>query len=212
MNYRLILLLVTILGLGLTQPHFFEKTSGRELVSPPSSLQYFTFGNREVMADLFWIRAIQDFDYCEEKLAEQLCKGNGWLAKTLLLITDLSKHFRMAYSAGGIALTVIISDYAGASLLFDKGVVNLPNDWVIAYKAAYHALFEEQNKGKAAELMAKAAQNGAPEWVYLLSTRLYTEAGKKEMATRLVDELERSNFDKSLLEVMKQKLSQKASP
>ena len=164
------------------------------------------------MADLFWIRAIQDFDYCEEKISEQVCKGNGWLTKTLDLITDLSPFFRMAYSAGGMALTIIVSDYPGASKIFDKGVARFPTDWIINYKAAYHALFEEKDKVKAALLMERAAAHGAPDWVYALATRLYTDSGQQEMAARLITQLEGEGFDEDIVRLMKQKLSKNASP
>lgn len=197
-----------IIGLGFSRPFLFsEQERNRELVAPPSSLVHFTFGYREPMADLFWIRAIQDFDYCEKPLAEHLCQGNGWLAKTLDLVTELSPSFKIAYSAGGLALTIVISDYEGASKLFDKGVQRFPNNYDILYKAAYHALFEEKNTEKAASLMERAAKNGAPDWVYLLSTRLYTEAGKREMGQKLLTEVEGSSLDPVLIEAMRKKLA-----
>lgn len=197
-----------VVGLGLSRPFIFSKHQERELVSPPASLVYFTFGYREPMADMFWIRSIQDFDYCEKPLAKNLCQGKGWLFKTLDLVTELSPFFRMAYSAGGMALTIVISDIEGASRLFDKGVARLPKDWVILYKASYQALHEEHDSAKAAKLMEQAARYGAPDWVYLLSTRLYTEAGKREMAERLLAEMEHSALDPVILKAMRKKLAQ----
>ena len=184
--------MIILLGLGLTRPLFIGGNFiVRELVAPPSSLVHFTCGYREIMADLFWIRSIQDFDYCEKSLSKNLCKGNGWLYQTLDLTTELSPQFRMVYSAGAMALTIVISDIEGASKLFDKATTRFPTDWIILYKAAYHALYEEKNQGKAAKLMEQAARNGAPDWVYMLSTRLYTEAGQRELGERLLAEMER---------------------
>ena len=207
---RLLLVSVLILGgLGLTRPFLFgAEETRRELVAPPASLVHFTFGYREAIADLFWIRSIQDFDYCEKKVSENICQGNSWLYQTLDLITELSPFFRMAYSAGGMALTIVISDIPGASKLFDKAVRNFPNDWSINYKAAYHAIYEEKDNAKAARLMESAARNGAPDWVYSLSAKLYTEAGKREMAERLLAEMEHTELDPAILEAMRKKLAQ----
>ncbi len=202
-----------VFGLGTTRPIFIEnRDRDRELVAPPLSIQYFTFGYREALADLLWIRSIQDFNYCEQVIKVNQCKGNGWLAQTLDLITDLSPNFRIAYSAGGMALTVVVSDVVGASKLFEKAILRLPTDWIIVYKAAYHALYEEKDKAKAGRLMEQAARNGAPDWVYMLSTRLYTESGQREMAERLLHEMEQTELDPNIVEGMRKKLSQPPSP
>jgi len=183
----------------------------RELLAPPSDIHYFTFGHREILADFFWIRSIQDFDYCEKKLAEQLCKGNSWLYQMLDVITDLSPYFRMAYSAGSMALTVIISDIEGASKFFDKAVVHFPSDWRILYRAAYHAIYEEKDQAKAASLVERAAKNGAPDWVNALAGRLYSEAGKTELAERLAQELEVSGGDPRIIDAIRARIREKAA-
>lgn len=151
-------------------------------VAPPQNLRHLHFGFNEVMADLFWLRAIQDFDYCENQLAQNLCAGKGWLFRTLDLVTDLSPQFRMPLATGPLALSVIISDIEGASLLFDKAVKRFPQDWKIAYRASYHALYEEKNETKAAALLLQAGQHGAPQWVYSLAARLYSENGRRDLA------------------------------
>lgn len=200
-----------IVGLGLSRPLIVQGGERkRELLAPPLATVNFTFGYREPMADILWIRAIQDFDYCEKPQRKDLCEGNGWLSQTLDLVTELSPSFRMAYSAGGMALTILISDYSGASKLFDKAVQRFPTDWVILYKAAYHVLYEEKDKAKAAYLMERAARNGAPDWVFSLANRLYTESGQKEVAIRLIQSLEEDGYDERLINRMKEKVG--ASP
>ena len=184
----------------------------RELAPPPKGLEHFHFGFRSAMADLFWVRALQDFDYCEEKKSTQLCKGNGWLFQTLDVITTLDSQFRMAYSAGGMALSILISDIEGASKLFDRAVQEFPDDWVLLYKAAYHALYEEKNTEKAADLMLRAARRGAPAWVYSLAGRLYSDAGKSEVAERLLSEMQNSGIDERVQERLRQKLQSAGNP
>lgn len=182
-------------------------SSRRELLAPPKDLQYFTFGYREAIADMLWLRSIQDFDFCEKVVRKDLCQGRGWLYQMLDLITDLSPKFHIAYSAGAIALTIIISDIEGASKLFDKAVINFPDDWRLLYKAAYHAIYEEKNKAKAAVLVERAARLGAPEWVYSLAANLYTESGQKTIAIKLIEELEATGrYNPRILNRMRKKV------
>jgi hypothetical protein len=181
----------------------------RELMAPPRDIQYFTFGHKEIIADLFWVRSIQDFDYCEKKLAEQLCKGNGWLYQMLDVITDLSPYFRMAYSAGSMALTVIVSDILGASKFFDKAVAHFPNDFPILYKAAYHAIYEEKDLKKGAGLVERAAQNGAPNWVHALAGRLYTQSGQIELAEKLAQDLESTGGDSRIIQAIRDRIRER---
>lgn len=185
------------------------ENAGRDLVAPPPGLERFTFGFRHAMADTFWVRSIQDFDYCEQEIRKQLCRGRGWLYQTLDMVTTLDGRFRMAYSAGGMALSVIISDIQGASLLFDKAVQNFPEDWIILYKAAYHALYEEKDAAKAARLMQAAAEHGAPDWVYVLAGRLYTEAGRRELAVRVLEQMKSLGLQDSMQERLRQKIEEK---
>lgn len=181
----------------------------RELIAPPKDIQYFTVGHREIIADLLWIRSIQDFDYCEKKMSEQLCMGQSWLYQMLDVITDLSPYFRMAYSAGSMALTVIISDIAGASKIFDKAVSYFPSDWIILYKAAYHAIYEEKDQTKAASLLEKAAKNGAPYWVNALAGRMYSEAGQIELAERLAADLQASGGDERVIRAIRERIQER---
>ena len=187
-----------------------QQMAARELVTPPLALEHFHFGFRLPMADLLWLRTLQDFDYCEQPIAKNVCRGQGWLFQTLDLATQLDPKFRMAYSAGGVALSIMVSDIQGASRLFEKGVAAFPTDWVFAYKAAYHALYEEKNTLKAAELMKKAAEHGAPDWVFALSGRLYTEAGRRELAERVLSEMKALGLDEKVQERLRQKIESAA--
>lgn len=178
----------------------------RYLIAPPPHLEFFHFGYNEVIADSLWVRAIQDFDYCESQIAQNLCVGNSWLFQMLDSITNLSPHFRVVYATGTLTLSVLISDIEGASKLFDKAVRAFPTDGPILYRAAYHALYEEKNNEKAADLAVRAAQYGGPAWLYSLATRLYTEAGQKELGERLYQDLKAKGEDESLLKRMRDKL------
>lgn len=156
----------------------------------PPQIQHFIFGLGEQTADGLWVRAIQDFDYCEQEVAHQTCRGEGWLYRMLDLITDLAPSFRIPYATGPLALTVIVNDYQGASKLFDKAAKAFPNDWSILYRAAYHALYEEHDKVKAAGLLEQSLKAGGPHWLAALATRLYTDGGEAALGEALLHEVE----------------------
>src|ERR1700692_3858135 len=61
----------------------------RDLLSPPSGIEHFTFGHRDFIADFFWVRAIQDFDYCDLPESANQCRGKSWLYRMLDSITLL---------------------------------------------------------------------------------------------------------------------------
>lgn len=194
----------------LAGTHFFNPVKAshyqRNLISPPLALKHLHFGYNEVIADSLWLRALQDFDYCETKISKNICKGNGWLYHMLDTMLALSPHFRVPAVTGGVALSVLISDIEGASKFFDTAVKFFPNDWQILYYAAYHAIYEEKNKEKAAGYLIRAARNGGKEWFYNLAVRLYTEAGQRELGLSVYQNLKDSNFDSSLLRRMEEKL------
>lgn len=185
---------------------FFE--GNRYLIAPPPHLEYFSFGYQSLIADALWVRAIQDFDYCEIRLAENICRGNSWLAQMLDAITRLAPDFKEAYRIGGLALSVLITDVEGASKLFDKGTRIFPNDFQLIYRAGYHALYEEKNISKAAHLFRQAARLQGPDgtWLYSLASRLYTEAGQRDLGIQLYDEIKKSGVDEGTLQMVRQRL------
>lgn len=178
----------------------------KDNVAPPEHLEHLSFGFHEVVADLFWIRALQDFGYCESQVAENRCRGESWLYQMLDTITNLSPKYRIVHATGPLALSVIISDIEGASKLFDKAVAEYPKDWPILYRAAYHAILEEKNNEKGAELVRRAAQNGGPTWFYSLAAHLYSEAGQRLMIKSMLQDLEQQKIEPEILERVRKRL------
>lgn len=179
----------------------------KALIPPPPMIERMDFGYSEAMADILWIRTLQDFDYCEQEIAERICRNNSWLFKMLDAITDLAPKFRIAYAAGALALTVLITDVDGATKIFDNGVKELPKDWSISYRAAYHYLYEVKDNHRAAELLIQAGENGAPPWVFTLAGRLYSDAGNLELAEAVLKEMIETNQDEVLIKRLRDKIA-----
>ena len=186
--------------------NFDMQEAKKDLIPPPPNLENFTAGFSYQMADVMWIRSIQDFDFCENEIANQRCRGNSWLYQMLDAITRLDPNFRMPLAMGPLALSIVIGDIEGASALFDKGVAQFPKDWKILYRAGYHALLEEKNNLKAAQRFDKAADYGAPKWLKGMAGRLYNKEGLKEDVDRLMEELSSSEENKWIADRMKQRI------
>ena len=177
------------------------------LSAPAKEIKYFSLGFKNNIASALWLRVLENSDYCEQKINQTDCIGKSWLFQNLDLATELDPIFEaQMYRAGALALTIIISDYPGASIIFDKGVFHHPTDWPLLYAAAYHALFEEKNKTKAAAIYFKAAQNGAPDWVQAMSGRLAIEGGDASYAEQILQTMIDTNQDEKLISRLREKL------
>lgn len=184
----------------------------RELfLSPPQEIHHIHLGYFELLADSLWLRVIQDLDFCEKKDSSlpKSCGQQGWGYRMLNAITDLVPQFRMPYAAGSVVLSVLVGDRLGASALFEKGVKNIPKDWTIPYRAAYHYMLEDIHVERAAEMLLIAGKNGAPLWVYELAAKLYSKEGKREMVQSLLTNLEQDHFERETIERIKKSIEGK---
>lgn len=183
-----------------------------EYIPPPRAVKNLMVGMKYAFADSLWLRAIQDFDYCEQKVNEFECQSKSWLFQILDLATEVDPVFEPTmYKSGGLALSVIISDYAGATVIFDKAVAQYPKDWHMAYVAAYHALYDLKDKLKAAHLYEQAAKNGAPPWVFTLAGRLAADKGDIDYSRKILEEMIATNKDEIIINRLKQKIAQMES-
>ncbi|MGE3681870.1 MAG: tetratricopeptide repeat protein [Bdellovibrionales bacterium] len=219
--------------LGLTV--IFTKWHGKAITKadsylnpPPEMIEHFTFGFDESVADSFWLRWIQDSDTCqtykgashsESRVTPPISKGdvfynprhrvcdNSWAFKMLDAVTKTAPKFEMPYMAGAMALSVLVEDYAGASVIFNRGVEQHPENWMILYRAAYHFLFDTQDLPRAAELLNRAAEHGAPYWVRFLSARVYSRAGQLELALSNLEAYRKTLDDPKAIEGVDMKIA-----
>lgn len=209
-----LIILLKFIEIYLTSPNVNDIK--KSYIAPPKSIQYFTAGFKIQIADSLWLRAVQDFDFCSEinpdteitkKGSPPECIGKSWLFNVLDVATTLDSMFDAGvYQTGGLALSVIISDYAGASVIFDRGVHIYPRVWQLLYTAAYHAHIEEKNKTKASRLYFAAADNGAPSWVKLMAGRLAGEGGDMDYAEQILQTMIDTNQDVTYIDILKAKL------
>lgn len=180
----------------------------RLLIPPPPYMEHMVIGFQEVGADVMWIRAIQDLDYCDQKVSENTCRNQSWLYKMIDAITNLSPSFRTPYAAGALALTIIISDIEGATKIFDKAVAQFPNDGEILFNAAYQYLYEVKDNKKAADLLIRAGKNGGPPYSFALAGRLYSDEGRLDLAESLLQQMIAEKQDEQFINRLRDKIAQ----
>lgn len=200
-------LLFTILQVFLTYNNHSDRS--KVFIGPSKSIKNFTFGYDDFIASLMWVRLVQDFHVCdqnkeqvkypsfhesEDPLGEVLNRqlpqsrcDEGWVYQMLDVISELQPRFKSVYLDGGTMLSVLVDDRQGAEKILQKGIVVYPDDWELLYRAAYHELFEMQNGEKAQSLLLRAAQRGAPEWVYSLAAKLMTRNGQGAFALSILE-------------------------
>lgn len=121
------------------------------------------------------------------KLKPARC-DQGWVYNYINAITELAPRFRMPYSAGATVMSILVDDREGARLIYEKGIKQFPDDWTMSYRAAYHYLYEVDDPNRAAELLLIAGEKGAPPWVRLLASRLFTVSGRAHLAKSVLEE------------------------
>lgn len=169
-------------------------------IYPPTNVDKFTLGFSNLSGDLYWLRVIQNLDYCENssvpkavnsglgidqvldyELSPSRC-NKGWVYQMLNAVVTLAPQFRKAYRVGGDVLSVAVDDREGARLIYEKGLNQFPDYWELAYSASYHYLFEFQNSKRAAELLMQAADSGGPFWFRQMAGTLFSRSGQLNMA------------------------------
>lgn len=195
-------LFIGVMAIAFTVRQFRHEPLERALRAPPRDIEYFVLGYKDMAADIFWLRVIQDFDYCENLKDQQdrtvspgngitnglRCAGveQGWAFRMLDTVTRLAPKFRVPYVMGGPVLSVLIQDKEGARLLYERGIEQFPESWQLPYYAGYHYLTELNQPERAAELLLKAGERGAPGWVNSLAAKVYGQEGRLELAASVL--------------------------
>ncbi|MGZ6480603.1 MAG: hypothetical protein ACXWQE_14930, partial [Bdellovibrionales bacterium] len=145
------------------------------LVPPPQSIEHFTFGFGPSIADSLWLRWVQDSDTCQsygeykERPAlpsedsknflknprHKVC-DYSWGFQMLDAISKIQPRFKEVYSMGLIILAVMVEDYKGSTILYNRGLKEFPDDWRLNYQAAFHFLGDEEDLPRAARLLEHA--------------------------------------------------------
>ena len=177
------------------------------LAIEPQIIEHFTFSLKFLAADLLWIDALQNISDCayESKIpcTQEL---KDWIFSTFDSITRADQRYAFAYRVGGIYLSFFTKDVKGGRIFLDRASSNFPRDSLILMLAAYHALNNEKNESRAADLYEKAALNGAPNWTHALAVKLYKKSGHEDDARSLYETLKDAKLPENVLKSMRDQL------
>jgi tetratricopeptide (TPR) repeat protein len=132
---------------------------GRQLLYLPTSeiLKICSLGNQGLMADLFYLWAIQY--YSQFRLREKFL----YLETVFDLITDLDPLYFDAYRIGAMIMSVQRygdpeEHKAAVARLYEKGLANRPDDWEFAEVAAWDAYLVLRDRDLAIRWAGMAAE------------------------------------------------------
>jgi tetratricopeptide (TPR) repeat protein len=152
------------------EPEASPKEAVRDPAWLPSGrvLRAASCGQRLVLADLYWLRAVQ---YVGETV---LAKVPRWDALYPLaeIVTDLDPRFGYAYQVAGSNLAGLAGRHGEAERILKKGMRNVPDRWNLYFVHATNKFLFEQDYAEAAEYARRAAVVGKRPYLALLAANL----------------------------------------
>ena len=139
----------------------------------------------DLLADLYWIRAVQYFG--GQTLAERARLEQDLLYPLLDIATTLDPYFNIVYRFGAVFLAEGYPDPPGrpdlAIRLLEKGFAANPTRWQYLYDAAFVHYWWRRDFRAASEWFTRASRvPGSPEWMPGLAASTLARGGNREGA------------------------------
>jgi tetratricopeptide (TPR) repeat protein len=141
-----------------------------------------------LLADVYWIRAIQH--YGGTRRSADPAKRYHLLEPLLSLAVSLDPHFNIVYRFGAIFLAEPWPGGPGrpdqAIALLERGLRARPGNWRYMQDIGFiHYWWLHQYEQAAAWFERAAAQPGAPPWLHALAASTLAEGGRREASRAL---------------------------
>ncbi|MGE5443541.1 MAG: hypothetical protein ACM3SR_02940 [Ignavibacteriales bacterium] len=177
-----------------------------------SGIKKLSFGYKEILADIYWMRAIQYFGESVVKTLEGVDDNQPLSAKPksdLLyhyfdIITDLDPRFANAYMYGGTFLAdpppIGLGDIERGTTLFDKGRRNNPTNYHLPLEEAFIYYLYVRDYEKAADLFKEASQKpGLSDFrrasLEGMAASSHSKGGNRELSRRIWKEIYETTTD-----------------
>ena len=150
---------------------------------------------RALLADVYWIRAIQHFG--STRLSHDVDKRYDLLYPFLDITTSLDPRFSLAYRFGAIFLADRMPDGPGrpdlSIALLQKGLSAQPDKWEYAQDAGFVYYWWLEDYRTAAEWFQRAGDiAGAPIWLRTLAATVLVQGGDRRASRQLWDNIYRT--------------------
>jgi hypothetical protein len=156
--------------------------------SSPAAVKAAAIGYDSLVADVYWMRAIQYYGRRAEAARRQVRYKN--LPALLDIVTTLDPKMVDVYRAGSIFLAEPDPVGAGQPItaigLLDKGISQLPQEWRLWFDKGFVYFWYLQDFRKAGEVWLGACRvEGSPPWMEALAARALSQGGEIETAKDL---------------------------
>jgi tetratricopeptide (TPR) repeat protein len=163
-----------------------------------SALPRVALGFDAILADVYWIRAIQHFGGTRRAAGGD--RSYNLLYPLLDLTTTLDPHFSVAYRFGAIFLAESYPDGPGradqAIALLERGLAADPTEWQYAQDAGFvHYWWLHDYKAAAAWFDRASRIEGAPWWLRSMAATTLAEGGDRQSSRRLWQQLYETSDD-----------------
>ena len=210
----LVLLFASAIGLQAVRERGGELPAGQgELlyVRSPEALRRMSLSYHSLLADVYWIRAVQL--YGDTKLWRTTDKSFGLLYPLLDLTTSLDPHFDVAYQFGALFLAEAPPGGPGrpdqAIALLEKGLRTQPHDWQLHQAIGFVHYWSHQDYVAAADWFRRAARlPGAPTWMEPFAAVTLAEGGDRRSSRLMWQQIQRSGSDEWFLREADRRLKQ----
>ena len=183
---------------ALAGREYRERAGNQSLLYEISRHPAFSFGFRNLFADLSWLGAVQ-------VAGTRKLTPNDYDRLVLMIqtVVQFDPRFKVPYLLGGLILGDSRAHVQEALKILDQGRANHPGDWRFPFYVGYlhyFSLGDPVEGGKALESAAKI--DGSPPYLPLLAARMLSEGRKPETALRFLNEMMRQERDPARLEVL----------
>ena len=169
-------------------------------VRSPAAMTRMALSYDAVLADLYWIRAVQH--YGGTRLSTDPDKQYDLLYPLLDLTTSLDPRFNVAYYFGSTFLAEAPPDGPGrpdlAIVLLEKGLRAQPDKWEFAQWIGFVHYWWRHDYAQAAEWFQRAGDlPGAPFWLAQLAATTLAEGGNRQSSRLLWQEVARTGVNEA---------------
>ena len=174
----------------------------RGILSEVSRRPSFTFGFRNVLADIVWLEAIQVAGN------KRLTPGDyARLHDLLNVVANFDPKFEIPYLLGGLVLGESPDHAREALAILERGKTNRPADWRFPFYIGFTRYFSLGDPRGGGEAMGEAARlPGSPAYLPGLAARMMSEAREPEAALSLLDAIVRQESDPARRSVLERRV------
>ncbi|HET6983960.1 MAG TPA: hypothetical protein VFI53_17590 [Myxococcaceae bacterium] len=176
----------------------------------PRQARLMAVGFDQVMADWYWVEALQYFTDASQEINRYRNLGDF-----LEVVVGIDPDFQYAYKFAGISIPYDTGRFHFANTdraidFLERGVKRFPSNWELHFHLGFYYLNFRDDPPRAAEQFAAAAKlEGSPAYLKLFAARLFSVSGELDrarvfaetMLASATDPTERAQLEKRIQEI-----------